>query len=241
MIVLYLWIDPLPYFPPSRPITILGNMVKGLYTDVLNCLHSVHLIIIILLYKFFRDGCDLDDLPSEDSDLSPLPSHFLPPMPTVQALYGLDPQKIKGNQQHLDCLQSHIALMRFTNFVLGYIRLTLACIEIHKGMLNAVSWIFTDATFQGYLRKALVPVIECREVDHGYSGTSNRGPSKKRTTSQQRTLIWAPGTIALVHFNLTTSLQRTKWLIPKNPLPGGSTVYFKWRRASTKIIIFLFF
>ncbi len=61
-----------------------------------------------------------------------------------------------------------------------------------------------------------------------YSRTSNKGPFEKGTTSLQGTLP-----ISLKEYmqyistskKRTTSLQGTKWLVPKCPLLGGSTIH----------------
>ncbi len=61
-----------------------------------------------------------------------------------------------------------------------------------------------------------------------YSGTSNKEPSEKGTTSLQRTLPISPRVyMQYISFSekRTTTLQGTKWLVPKCPLLGGSTVY----------------
>ena len=60
-----------------------------------------------------------------------------------------------------------------------------------------------------------------------YSGTSNKGPSEIGTTSQQRTQFWTlshSSSSFLTSEKRTTSQWRTKWLVPKCPLFGGSTV-----------------
>ena len=61
-----------------------------------------------------------------------------------------------------------------------------------------------------------------------YSGTSNKGPSEKGTTSLQRTLPISPK-VYIQYISTsekrTASLQGTKWLVPKCPLFGGSTVW----------------
>ena len=60
-----------------------------------------------------------------------------------------------------------------------------------------------------------------------YSGTSDKGPSEKGTTSQQRTTS-GPLSHSISSFltseKRTTSQRRTKWPVPKCPLFGGSTV-----------------
>ncbi len=62
---------------------------------------------------------------------------------------------------------------------------------------------------------------------HNYSRTSSKGPSKKGTTSEQRTLLIS-AKLYMQYISTsekrTASLQGTKWLIPKCPLLRGSTV-----------------
>ena len=57
-----------------------------------------------------------------------------------------------------------------------------------------------------------------------YSGTSNKGPSEIGTNLQTMDAILDPFPTAVVHLKRTTSQRRTKWLVPKCPLFGGSTV-----------------
>ncbi len=65
-------------------------------------------------------------------------------------------------------------------------------------------------------------------VEFMYSRTSNKGPSEKGTTSQQRTL---PMSLKVYMQYISTSekrtasLQGTKCLVPKCPLARGSTVH----------------
>ncbi len=62
-----------------------------------------------------------------------------------------------------------------------------------------------------------------------YSGTSDKGSSEKRIPSLERTVRNVP----ILSFPIaiqtsekrTTSLQQTKWLVPKCPLFRGSTVH----------------
>ncbi len=52
-----------------------------------------------------------------------------------------------------------------------------------------------------YNRTALDMRVQVTDLfpESNYSGTSNKGPSEKETTSIQRTLFWAPF-LVMVHF-----------------------------------------
>ncbi len=47
-----------------------------------------------------------------------------------------------------------------------------------------------------------------------YSGTSNKGPSEKGTTSLQMTLPISTKSAYAIHLKRKTSLQGTKWMVP---------------------------
>lgn len=81
-----------------------------------------------------------------------MPSHFVPPVPANRAVYGRVEAKTSGI--HSD-LQPHVVLMRCTNLVLGFVRLCSSCVELHKGVLDSVAWMFSHTTYTECLEGAV--------------------------------------------------------------------------------------
>ena len=59
--------------------------------------------------------------------------------------------------------------MRCLNLLVGVARLCLACVQLHKGVMGNVSWMFTDTAYRESLRRAIV-----REVREGEGGGEGR-------------------------------------------------------------------
>lgn len=96
------------------------------------------------MFLIRRDSSEL--VASDDMDHPSLPSHHIPSCPTRRALYSTVHCTVDTSR--LDLLNGDDVALRCTNLVHGFVRLSLACVRLHKGLMERVATaIFTCPAF----------------------------------------------------------------------------------------------